>query len=423
MRTRLLCFLLAVVLSVMALAGCASAPDKEPVESDDSVVTDAPESQTEEITTEVTTTTEETTTTPEATTEATTTTTEAVTTEATTTTTEATTTQVTTTTEATTTEVTTTEEKATEATTKATEATTKKTEKTEAENDDGYYLSAKQMASVAKQYMDKVKTTEFCPDGYTTSKGNNGKMEHKAYYSTTCNRDKGVNILLPKGYSADKEYPVLYLLHGIWGDEYSMVNDGYISIIGNMIAEGLAKEMIVVFPSMYSSATQEKCTAIDAPNSKAYDNFLNDLTVDLMPWMEKNYSIKTGRDNTAVVGFSMGGREALAIGLAHPDKFGYVGGIAPAPGLVPGRDWAMEHYGQFKESEVKYDDYTPFLTMICCGTKDGTVGSFPKSYHELYTKNNVDHIWYEITGSDHGDPAIPSGLYNFLRYAFKCKVK
>ncbi len=282
-----------------------------------------------------------------------------------------------------------------------------------------------QTQQIASKYMEKVKVEEFCPTDLQNAKsGVNGKLERKSYYSTTCKRDKNVIVLLPKGYTESKEYPVMYFLHGIWGDETTMVNhEGgrNINIIGNMIAEGLTKEMIVVFPSMYSSATQPACTAIDEANSKAYDNFLNDLTVDLMPWMEENYSIKTGRENTAVIGFSMGGREALAIGLTYPDKFAYVGAIAPAPGLIPGRDWAMEHYGQFKESELKYDGYAPFLTMICCGTRDGTVGSFPKGYHEVFDRNDTDHIWYEINGSDHGDPAIASGLYNFLKYVFNCK--
>ena len=54
-----------------------------------------------------------------------------------------------------------------------------------------------------------------------------------------------------------------------------------------------------------------------------------------MAWLKKNFSILEGRENTAITGFSMGGREALAIGLAHPELFAYIGAIAPAPGLTP----------------------------------------------------------------------------------------
>lgn len=76
-----------------------------------------------------------------------------------------------------------------------------------------------------------------------------------------------------------------------------------------------------------------------------YDNFINDLANDLMPFIEENYSVLTGRENQAIAGFSMGGREALYIGFTRPDLFGYVLAIAPAPGLTPGTDWAMTHPG------------------------------------------------------------------------------
>lgn len=249
-----------------------------------------------------------------------------------------------------------------------------------------------------------------------------GEMVKTSYYSTTCEKDRNVIVLLPEGYDEKKEYPVMYVLHGIFGDETSMIGDGSSGtriLLGNLMHEDLAEDMIVVFPYMYASKTQDVCTAIDLENVAAYDNFVNDLTTDLMPFMAENYSVAEGRDNTAIIGFSMGGREALAIGFTCPDLFGYVGAIAPAPGLTPGKDWAMEHPGQFAESELVFEDTSPYFLMICSGDKDGTVGTFPKSYHEILTTNEVEHIWYEIPGSDHGEPAISSGLYNFAITVFK----
>ncbi len=259
----------------------------------------------------------------------------------------------------------------------------------------------------------------FCPEEYT--KRNTGvkysDVIKTTYYSTTCEKDRPVNIVLPDGYSEDKEYPVLYVLHGIFGTQNDMNNNSI--TIQNMMTEGIAKDMIVVYPYMYASKTQDKCTAIDKENVAAYDNFINDLVTDLMPFIKENYSIAEGRENTAIAGFSMGGRETLAIGLQRPDLFGYVGAIAPAPGLVPGKDWAMEHEGQFTEEELVFNGEKPILLMVCCGDKDGTVGQFPKSYHDIFEKNGVEHVWWEIPGSDHGDPAISSGIYNFCRYIFQ----
>ncbi len=274
----------------------------------------------------------------------------------------------------------------------------------------------------ATEFMDNVEIEVDVPFSYTAIRTGveYGEIIKTTYYSTTCEKDRPVNIVLPAGYSEDEEYPVLYVLHGIFCDENTMMDSNSTHIIiGNMMDEGIAKDMIIVFPYMYASKTQDECTAIDLENVAAYDNFLNDLVTDLMPFMAENYSVAEGKKNTAVLGFSMGGREALAIGFTYPDLFGYVGAIAPAPGLVPAQDWAMEHPGQFQEDELVFeDDIMPWLILICAGDNDHTVGTFPLEYHELLEENGVDHVWYEIPGSDHGDPAIKSGTFNFCKYIF-----
>lgn len=259
----------------------------------------------------------------------------------------------------------------------------------------------------------------FCPEEYSkkSEQGEYSELIKARYYSTTCEKERNVNILLPVGYTEEKEYPVLYVLHGIFGTENDMTFNSV--TIQNMTAKGAAEEMIVVYPYMYASRTKDVCTAIDKENVAAYNNFINDLVDDLMPFMKENYSVAEGKENTAIAGFSMGGRESLAIGLQRADLFGYVGAIAPAPGLVPGKDWAMEHEGQFAEEELVFSDEAPFLLMICCGDSDKTVGQFPVSYHNIFTKNYVEHAWWEIPGSDHGDPAITSGIYNFCKNIFR----
>ena len=145
-------------------------------------------------------------------------------------------------------------------------------------------------------------------------------------------------------------------------------------------------------------------------------NFIHDLVNDLIPFVEANYSTLSDRENRAILGFSMGGRETLFIGLSRPDLFGYIGAIAPAPGLTPGKDKFMEHVGQMQESDVKFTDEEnlPYLLMVCCGSRDSVVGKFPQGYHELMETNGVEHLWYEVTGADHDNTAIKSGLYNFV---------
>lgn len=238
-----------------------------------------------------------------------------------------------------------------------------------------------------------------------------GTVKSGSYYSTTCKRNKPYNILLPANYSSSKKYPVLYCMHGYWENQDRMIIKGNGTmytrqIIGNAISAGEAEDMIVVFPYIYSSATQDSCSAMDDANNAAYDNFINDLVVDLMPHIESTYSVKTGRDNTAITGFSMGGRESLLIGMKRSDLFGYVGAICPAPGVT----------GAFKWNS---DEEAPHLLFITAGSNDTVVYSNPENYHNNFTKNSVPHIWHYVNGGYHGDNSIHAHMYNFVRAIFK----
>ncbi|WP_303806251.1 esterase family protein [Ruminococcus flavefaciens] len=266
------------------------------------------------------------------------------------------------------------------------------------------------MAEYTKLVEPKVANKE--PDSARQEKGGvqYGTVKSDKYFSTTCNREKPFNILLPANYDPNKKYPVMYIMHGYYENQDRMIIKGNGTmytrqIIGNAIAEGEAEEMICVFPYIYSSATQKDCSGMDDNNNRAYDNFINDLTKDLMPYIEKNYSVKTGRDNTAITGFSMGGRESLLIGMQRPDLFGYIGAICPAPGVTGDFKW--------KSGEE------PHLLFMTAGSNDEVVYSTPNGYHDSFTKNGVPHIWHYVNGGYHGDNSIHAHIYNFVRAAFK----
>lgn len=246
-----------------------------------------------------------------------------------------------------------------------------------------------------------------------------GSTEHITYQSQTTGLERGANVLLPAGYDPGKQYRVLYFLHGIFGDEYSLINDpnnAIPEILGNLAAEGLTKEVIVVFPDMYATSDPDQEPGFTDEAVAPYDNFINDLTTDLIPCIESRYSVLSDRESRGILGFSMGGRESLYIGVSRPDLFGYIGAISPAPGLTPAKDWAMTHPGQLKEEELCFADGAepPELLMVCCGTADGVVGRFPADYHRVLEQNEVEHLWYEVPGADHNSQAIRSGLYNFM---------
>lgn len=243
------------------------------------------------------------------------------------------------------------------------------------------------------------------------------RFEAATYYSTTAERETPVNVLLPQDYSEDKKYPVVYVLHGYWCDQNQMTaeNMHIAAMLTNLIADGEAEEMIVVSPYIYCSKEQAQCTAMDTANTLAYDNFINDLTTDLMPFIEENYSVAVGKENTAITGFSMGGREALYIGFTYPDRFGYIGAACPAPGVISGT--GEPH--NLEREDFCFTDNLPYLVMISAGTKDNVVGDNPKIYHEALEQNGTQHLWHEVEGTGHDGNTVTPHLYNFFRMAFK----
>ena len=268
---------------------------------------------------------------------------------------------------------------------------------------------------------DFLKVQAECPKEVSMSVAGReyGSVEHITYHSETTGLDRGANVLLPAGYDPEKQYGVLYFQHGIFGDEYSLISDAnnaISEIMGNLAAEGKAREVIVVFPDMYATSDPGLKPDFTDDAVAPYDNFINELTADLIPYIESRYSVLADRENRGILGFSMGGRETLYIGINRPELFGYIGAISPAPGLTPSKDWAMTHPGQLKEEELCFAQGAelPELLMICCGTRDGVVGQFPAGYHQILERNGVEHLWYEIPGADHDSQAIRSGLYNFM---------
>ena len=242
-------------------------------------------------------------------------------------------------------------------------------------------------------------------------------FEKYYYYSSTAERDTPVNVLLPLGYSESEEYPVLYILHGYYDNEEWMARDNVnLSVmLNNLVADGLAKKMIVVLPYIYCSKDMQYCTGMDTVNTLNYDNFINDCLTDLMPFIEKTFSVAKGRENTAITGFSMGARESLFIGFSHPELFGYIGGVCAAPGLTEGTGYPW----QLKTDELSFKEgEEPYVLLLSAAKGDGVVGNNPATYDALMTKNGVDHIWHEMTGTGHDASSVKPHLYNFFRMLF-----
>lgn len=262
----------------------------------------------------------------------------------------------------------------------------------------------------------------YCPEEYSQVNPDYDLcyLETRYYYSKVCNRYKPLKVILPPHYNNRRKFPVMYVLHGFFGNENSMIGNkssGNYIILSNMMRSGACEEMLIVFPNIYSSSEKNQCTGYDNPEDwDAYDNFVRELNEDIMPWMRGSYSLLDGPENTAVIGFSMGGRESLACGLAYPDKIGYIGAISPAPGLTPNQF----QKGQLTERQLAFPkNAIPKLLMICVGDSDPVVRDAPLNYHSIFNRNGINHLWYTIPVCEHGDPAISSGIFNFAERVFR----
>lgn len=259
------------------------------------------------------------------------------------------------------------------------------------------------------------------PNGYFRKKDgvDYGEIKEIQYASETTGKDRKANVLLPVNYSEDRKYPVMYLLHGLDGDHNEWKNGGSPSyILGNLQAEGLAKEMIIVMPN---ARARENDAGGPSDNHtpehfKAFDNFINDLTHDLMPYMKENYSIAEGRENTAIAGLSMGGRTALYIGISMPETFGYVGAFSPAPGVLP----YTNEGGLFQKEEFKLpDEYNgKNFVMICTADDDNVVYDNPLQYAQTLQENGTKAFFFMRDGGGHGWDVWKCGLYHFAKRIF-----
>lgn len=243
-----------------------------------------------------------------------------------------------------------------------------------------------------------------------------GKTVYHTYNSRTTGTERKCYVILPPEYDAEKAYPVLYLFHGIGGDHGEWMGGKPDVVVGNLINRGEAKEMIIVTPNIkaFPAGTITSGGMYSADAIAAFDNFINDFRDDLMPFIASQYNIASGRENTAIAGLSMGGREALYIGLTMQDEVGYIGAFCPAPGVL---GYDVEG-GLIAPEDMKVQDGYKTLIMIMTGLSDNMVGEWPQIYSDALTQNGTENIFYKTIGG-HDFFAWKNGLYNFAKRIFQ----
>ena len=221
--------------------------------------------------------------------------------------------------------------------------------------------------------------------------------------------------MLPTEYDPSKDYPVVYLLHGLGGNDEAWKDMGADCIAENLHIYQNVPQMILV--GVDSVILSEGSTSdLDMWGQlAAYDASVDDIVNDLMPYINTHYPVRTGRENTAIAGYSMGGRNALYAGFSHPELFGYVGAFSPASGVVRAVESPL---GTLMEDFTLNEAYGQFpMLLLTVGYDDGICKNSTEEYDRILTKKSIDHIFYETEGGHDGD-VWQKGIYNFMKRLF-----
>ncbi|HOO66350.1 MAG: esterase [Bacteroidales bacterium] len=250
------------------------------------------------------------------------------------------------------------------------------------------------------------------PAGFDSVRTNipHGKIDTIKYFSKTVGTVRKALIYTPPSYSRRNKYPVLYLLHGIGGDEKEWLNGGQPQVIlDNLYADGKIEPMIVVMPNGRAMKDDRVGENMMAPEKvEAFAAFEQDLLNDLIPFIEKKYPVIKDRDHRAIAGLSMGGGQALNFGLGNLDRFAWVGGFSSAPNTRPPEQLVPDP--QKAKQALK-------VLWISCGDNDGLI-IFSRRTHEYLSANGVPHIYYIEPGM-HDFKVWKNSLYMFSQLLFK----
>ena len=253
------------------------------------------------------------------------------------------------------------------------------------------------------------------PEGFDKARDGiaHGKLEMVEYDSKSVGNKRKVLVYTPPGYSADTKYPVLYLLHGIGGDEEEWRRGGHPDVIlDNLIADKKAVPMIIVMPN--GRATTERPRRRPRRDGDArsgafgWESSKRICSRTSSRSSKSNYSVKADRENRALAGLSMGGGQSLNFGLGNLDTFAWVGGFSSAPNTKPAAELVPDPEKATKQLKLLY---------LSCGNKDGLI-RISQGVHAYLKEKNVPHIWH-VDEHAHDFQHWKKALYNFSQLIFK----
>lgn len=237
-----------------------------------------------------------------------------------------------------------------------------------------------------------------------------GTVQSVAYKSKSLGTDRKMMVYTPPGYDqSTSRYPLVYLLHGSGSDETSWTRSGKAEVIlDNLIADGKLKPLVAVMPFGFALQRAPGTGRGDAAENKMQrEGFVKDFLEDVMPFVDAKFRVYTDRDHRAIIGLSLGGAQALAIGLSHLELFSRVAAFSPAMGASNNPATGGVDFEVVLADSARINSQLKFL-WVSCGTEDTLFNSVADFSAQL-SKHKVEHI-YRITGGAHAYPVWQRNL-------------
>lgn len=244
-------------------------------------------------------------------------------------------------------------------------------------------------------------------DLYKVNPVPHGTVSRIWYDSPALGLERRMTVYTPAGYEAgSKRYPVLYLLHGMGGDEEAWISLGRTAqILDNLIAQGKAKPMIVVMPNGNASqeaAPGESSRGMVPPTMqlpKTMEGSYEQAFPEIVKFIDKNYRTIKSKSGRAIAGLSMGGFHSLHISKQYPDMFSYIGLFSAA--ILPNKEASSPIYENMEGKLKTQFDKNPALYWIAIGKTDFLYKANveyrklldEKGYKYTYYESDEGHIW------------------------------
>lgn len=237
-------------------------------------------------------------------------------------------------------------------------------------------------------------------DFYKVNPVPHGTVSRIWYDSPALGLERRMTVYTPAGYeTSGKRYPVLYLLHGMGGDEEAWISLGRTAqILDNLIAQGKAKPMIVVMPNGNASqeaAPGESSRGMVPPTMqlpKTMEGSYEQAFPEIVKFIDKNYRTIKSKSGRAIAGLSMGGFHSLHISKQYPDMFNYIGLFSAA--IMPNKEVSSPIYENMGGKLKVQFDKNPALYWIAIGKTDFLYKA-NVDYRKLLDENGYKYTYYE----------------------------